>query len=401
MSRRLDVPSFESIWSGLDHEAMRQVESDATDLQHRMPWYFKVMVVLGLVLFFPSVLVMFIPTVLLGIALMAVPAYVTMRRAGEVSRSATQNVSVPVFQSIAEGLSTPDAAEDGARLNAVYEPEGRVSVPRLRSSGFIMDPSVHQEDVVTGTLGETDFVLADLKWEEMTPPAPSPEESDEERRSRERRLRSLERQEDHGTLSHLQERELSSLRARDSRGGDLGSLMPAGMKDSARDWLRDLEKDVATTRSSFVYFSADFHKEFTSTTFLLPTQQHQAFRSMSEEAAETMGLSPLRLEDVRVSQRFDAWTSDQVEARYLITPEFMDTLQQLHERFDTEHIAVSFTHGQMHIGAALDRNRFGLDVVRQQDLGVEDVARQVYDDFLLFLGLVEDFRLNTRIWSKR
>ncbi|XNY99919.1 DUF3137 domain-containing protein [Micrococcus luteus] len=111
-------------------------------------------------------------------------------------------------------------------------------------------------------------------------------------------------------------------------------------------------------------------------------------------------MAPLHLEDVRVAERFECWTSDQTEARYLITPEFMDTLQELFARFGTEHIAVSFTGGRMHIGAALEANRFGLDVVKQQGRSIEEVARQIYDDFLLYLGLVEDFRLNTRIWSK-
>lgn len=395
---RLDVPSFESVWAGLDQERTREVEDEATDLQQNTPWYFKVMIVLGLVLFFPSVLVMFIPTIVLGVILMAVPAYVTIRRAGRVSRAATQEVTVPIFQAIADGLTTSGASSDGAGLDASYEPHGRVPAPVLASAGFVMDTSVHQEDVVTGTLGETDFVLADLKWEEMSPPAPEQDPDEQDRR--ERRRRWLERKERGSAgLSHLERRELDILQ-RSGSGGDLSTLVPETMKSSARSWLEDLEKDVAGTRASFVYFSADFHKEFSSTTFLLPSDGHPAFRGISGRTAEHAGWTPLHLEDVRVADRFECWTSDQVEARYLITPEFMDTLQELFRRFGTEHVAVSFTGGRMHIGVALEQNRFGLDVVKQQGRSIEQVGRQVYDDFLLFLGLVEDFRLNTRIWSK-
>lgn len=396
MSTRLHVPPFESVWAGLDQERIQGIEGEVTDLQQNTPWYFKVMIVLGLLLFFPSVLIMFVPTVLLGILLMAVPAYVVIRRAGKVSRTATQEVSVPLFEAIADGLSTPDATADGAGLTASYSPEGRVPAPVLESAGFVMDTSVHQEDVVTGTLGETSFVLADLKWEEMRPPAPA-QDSDEQDR-RERRLRSLENRA--SELSNRERRELDSLRRLDGARGSLGDVLPAQMKDSARSWLEDLQKDVAGTRASFVYFSADFHKEFSSTTFLLPSDDHPAFRGMSRRTAEAAGWAPLHLEDVRVAERFECWTSDQTEARYLITPEFMDTLQELFARFGTEHIAVSFTGGRMHIGAALEANRFGLDVVKQQGRSIEEVARQIYDDFLLYLGLVEDFRLNTRIWSK-
>ncbi|WIK81914.1 DUF3137 domain-containing protein [Micrococcus lylae] len=395
----IEVPPFEEVWSGLDAERTRQVGEQVDTARTDVPWYFKVMLAGGLAVFVLALLLGQVLIALGAAVVFAIPAFVVVRRLANASRTVSTDVTAPVFEAIAAGLTLPHAAHDGAALRAEYEPEGSVPQPRLRSAGFIMDTSVLQEDVVTGTLGETDFVLADLKWQQMRPPAP---EADPEKEARDRRR--MERLQDsarRGTLdSRRRQDELSRLEARFERGGDLSALVPKSLRTSVQGWAEQVTTDTAMLGPSFVFFSADFHKDFTSTVYLLPRKDHQAFRGLSEDTARERGITPLRLEDVRITRQYEGWASDQVEARYLITPELMDTLDRLRERFGTEHMAVSFTGGRMNIGAALDTNRFGFDLARQHERTIEDMGRDIYEDLVLFLGLVEDFRLNTRIWSK-
>ncbi|SJN30333.1 hypothetical protein FM125_08030 [Micrococcus lylae] len=395
----IEVPPFEEVWSGLDAERTRQVGEQVDTARTDVPWYFKVMLAGGLAVFVLALLLGQVLIALGAAVVFAIPAFVVVRRLANASRTVSTDVTAPVFEAIAAGLTLPHAAHDGAALRAEYEPEGSVPQPRLRSAGFIVDTSVLQEDVVTGTLGETDFVLADLKWQQMRPPAP---EADPEKEARDRRR--MERLQDsarRGTLdSRRRQDELSRLEARFERGGDLSALVPKSLRTSVQGWAEQVTTDTAMLGPSSVFFSADFHKDFTSTVYLLPRKDHQAFRGLSEDTARERGITPLRLEDVRITRQYEGWASDQVEARYLITPELMDTLDRLRERFGTEHMAVSFTGGRMNIGAALDTNRFGFDLARQHERTIEDMGRDIYEDLVLFLGLVEDFRLNTRIWSK-
>ena len=395
----IEVPPFEEVWSGLDAERTRQAGDQVDTARTDVPWYFKVMLGGGLAVFFLALLLGQVLIALGAAVVVAIPAFVVVRRLADAARTVSTDVTTPVFEAIAAGLTLPDAAHDGAALRAEYEPEGSVPQPRLRSAGFIMDTSVLQEDVVTGTLGETDFVLADLKWQQMRPPAPEADPTEEERDRR--RMERLQDSARRGTLeSRRHQDELSQLQARFEGGGDLSALVPASLRASVRGWTEQATTVTAMLGPSFVFFSADFHKDFTSTVYLLPRKGHPAFRGLSEETARERGITPLRLEDVRIMRHYEAWASDQVEARYLITPELMDTLDRLRERFGTEHMAVSFTGGRMNIGAALDTNRLGFDLARQHERTIEDMGRDIYEDLVLFLGLVEDFRLNTRIWSK-
>lgn len=394
----IQVPPFEEVWSGLDAERTRQVGAQLEAARADVPWYCKVMLGVGLAVFVLALLLGQVVIALGAAVVAAIPAFLVVRRLAGAARTVSTDVAAPVFEAIAAGLTRPDAGHDGAGLRAEYEPEGSIPQSRLRAAGFIMDTDVLQEDVVTGSLGQTDFVLADLKWSQMRPPTPEADPREEERDRR--RLTRLQDSARRGTLgSRRLQDELSQLEGR-FEGGDLSSLVPRSVRESTRGWMEGLEKDSALLGPSFVFFSADFHKEFASTVYLLPRQGHAAFRGLSEEGARKRGITPLRLEDVRVMHLYEAWASDQVEARYLLTPELMDTLARLRERFGTEHMAVSFTGGRMNIGAALDTNRFGFDLARQHERTIEDVGRDIYEDFVLFLGLVEDFRLNTRIWSK-
>ncbi len=149
---------------------------------------------------------------------------------------------------------------------------------------------------------------------------------------------------------------------------------------------------------SLLHFTADFHKFFTSRTHLFPKDNRRgALRELSDEAARSKGLEPLRLEDPTIERLFTCWTDDQLEARYLITPELMVALTDLVQALDSRAIAVSFTDDRLHLAVVSTTTIFGLDV---NSPDARAAARRVYDNLVLFLSLTEHFDLNTRIWSK-
>src|SRR5699024_2354745 len=149
-----------------------------------------------------------------------------------------------------------------------------------------------------------------------------------------------------------------------------------------------------------IVVAADYHKELTSKTYLLPRKpQEQAIRNFGADSAARGGMEPLQLEDPEITARFSGWTSDQVEARYLLTPELMLAISDAAERVGWEHIAVSFRGSWMSFAVALDEDRFSFHLDISDDGGYS-VAKSIYEDLVAFLSLVEHFNLNTRIWSK-
>lgn len=110
-------------------------------------------------------------------------------------------------------------------------------------------------------------------------------------------------------------------------------------------------------------------------------------------------MEPLVLEDPGIRKLFKGWTSDQTEARYLLTPELLLAISDAADRMDSKRIAVSFKGSWRYFAVVLDEYRFSLQMTDEDDGGCA-VAKSIYEDLVAFLSLIEHFNLNTRIWSK-
>ena len=200
-------------------------------------------------------------------------------------------------------LATPLVGK--ATLVASYESKGGMPRSVLSGSGFIRYPKARQEDFVSGTFGQTRFMLTDVKWDtselELSPEAKARRDR-RQRRDRERRLR-----EKYGR--NWRRHQYSS-----RSSGSLLDLLPASVKDAIKEKYKEFEESLDHIGPSMIVFAADFHKEFTSKTYLLPRKpQEQAIRNFSEESVARGGMEPLQLEDPEITERFIGWISDQVK----------------------------------------------------------------------------------------
>src|SRR5699024_5245487 len=177
-------------------------------------------------------------------------------------------------------------------------------------------------------------------------------------------------------------------------------LLPSSVKDAVKEKYKEFEDSIDHIGPSMIVFAADFHKEVTSKSYLLSRKpQEQAIRNFGADSAARGGMEPLQLEDSEITERFIGWASDQVEARYLLTPELMLAISDAAERMGSEHIAVSFRGSWMYCAVALDEDRFSFQL-DTNGAGGSNGAKSIYEDLVAFLSLVEHFNLNTRIWSK-
>lgn len=151
-----------------------------------------------------------------------------------------------------------------------------------------------------------------------------------------------------------------------------------------------------------ILFIADFHKEFEGVTLL---------KSANIFNTGTIGglLSPLRslfsilsaeksidLENEDFNNAFDVQTTDDIKARYILSSSMMERLL----KFKSNHrqkIEISFVHSRMYVALSSGRNYFEPKLFEAID---KKQAKIIYDDLNFFFGMVEDFDLNTRIWSK-
>jgi hypothetical protein len=138
-----------------------------------------------------------------------------------------------------------------------------------------------------------------------------------------------------------------------------------------------------------LFFVADFNKHFNGCT-LVRTGKAGIFSGFSNTL--------VKLEDPRFNKCFTAYSSDQVEARYLLTPKMMEQLVQLQDSIGG--FEASFRGSSIYIAAggfpydAFEPNMKLPCTDQKQLTGILGWVFTV-------ANVVEELDLNTRIWSKQ
>lgn len=148
-----------------------------------------------------------------------------------------------------------------------------------------------------------------------------------------------------------------------------------------------------------LFFIADFNKHFNGHTFVLPDTAEKLFGRLGQ-ALQGIGKSHgelVKLEDPAFEKEFAVYSTDQVEARYILSPALMHRMLEFKARTGTK-VYFSFTDGEINIGISSTKNRFEPKLFSTV-LDIE-MAREFVSDLQLALGIVDDLNLNTRIWTK-
>lgn len=176
----------------------------------------------------------------------------------------------------------------------------------------------------------------------------------------------------HFSLVHAEERYETTTTDTDSDGHT---------KTHTEEHWRDIFKGL--------FFAADFNKNFQGRTLV-----------RAGKAGILSGLfgNLVKLEDPRFSQHFRVNSSDQIEARYILTPRLMERLMSL--RASLGNIELSFIGSWVNIAASgFPYNAFEPDVSRPFTDPAQ-VSRTLGWIFLV-VGIVEELDLITRIWTKQ
>jgi hypothetical protein len=136
-----------------------------------------------------------------------------------------------------------------------------------------------------------------------------------------------------------------------------------------------------------LFFIADFNKHFSGRTRV--RLRDWSFIGALDDAE-------VELEDPRFAKAFAVDSTDQVEARYLLTPDFCERLLALNERY--RPVAALLEGGNLTL--ALGMGYDALDGIPGETLDLEQFERMVekYKEVAALTGHLE---LDTRIWSKR
>jgi len=150
-----------------------------------------------------------------------------------------------------------------------------------------------------------------------------------------------------------------------------------------------------------ILFSADFHKEFHGRTFVLSDNAENMLGGIGrafQKMVSKKGTKLVQMDDVEFEKKFAIYSSDQVECRYVLSNSLMRRILDLKARFGGQDLRFCFKDSSIHIAVPYSQTFLepNIDIPATDPKQIQKFIAQVG----VFLEIVEELNLNTRIWSK-
>ncbi len=154
------------------------------------------------------------------------------------------------------------------------------------------------------------------------------------------------------------------------------------------------------TQFKGLFFMADFNKHLQFHTVIVPDLAERFLGNMGQQLQKlnfTRG-DLVQMENVDFEKLFVVYGTDQVEARYILTPKLMEKLVNYAERHELSP-SLAFKGNHVYVAIPVTKDFFEPSIFST----LMDKARceEYYEDMQLALSLIEELDLDNRIWSKQ
>ena len=102
------------------------------------------------------------------------------------------------------------------------------------------------------------------------------------------------------------------------------------------------------------------------------------------------------LEDPEFNKIFDVYTNDEITARYLITPSFMQRLKNMEVAFKADNTSCAFYENYLIIALSTKKDLFSLCSLIKP-LKETQQYFQMYEEIVSILKLIDHFKLDQKI----
>ncbi|MES2417802.1 MAG: DUF3137 domain-containing protein [Bacteroidota bacterium] len=148
-----------------------------------------------------------------------------------------------------------------------------------------------------------------------------------------------------------------------------------------------------------IMFAADFNKNFNGLTIVRPKDFGSTLGAWFSKNIYSFGDNNIvELENEDFNKNFVVYSTDQIEARYILTPAMMDRIIDLNER-SAYCISLSFIDSFLYIAFPLDNNYFEPPVF--SSLLKPDLLDNDKSVLTFMCDIIRELDLNTRIWTKK
>ncbi|NPD83350.1 DUF3137 domain-containing protein [Lentimicrobium sp. L6] len=146
-----------------------------------------------------------------------------------------------------------------------------------------------------------------------------------------------------------------------------------------------------------LFFYADFNKKLTGETFVGPDKAEKLFGKMGQKLQTISSKGELiKLENSDFEKMYVVHSSDQTEARYILTPKMMEAMVNIREKHPLD-FHFSFVDQRVNCAIKFNKNLFE-PVIWGKGLKLSDVE-YFYNLLELIQTIITEMNLNLRIWA--
>ncbi len=160
-------------------------------------------------------------------------------------------------------------------------------------------------------------------------------------------------------------------------------------------------KDNWVTLFQGLYIVAEFNKNFSSQTVVLPDSAQSTFGNLIGHWLQSNNGARdelVKMDNPKFEEEFVVYSGDQIEARYILSHSLMEKLLSFRNKSD-HPIHVSFKANHIYMAISYNKDLFEPSIFRS--LLEYKVAMEYVKTLHLAVGIVEELKLNQKLWSKR
>ncbi|MFA6187938.1 MAG: DUF3137 domain-containing protein [Sulfuricurvum sp.] len=149
-----------------------------------------------------------------------------------------------------------------------------------------------------------------------------------------------------------------------------------------------------------LFLVAEFNKHFKSRTVVLPDLAEKTFGNLIGGWLQSKNASRdnvIQLDDPEFEKKFVVYGNDPIEAHYILTHSMMKRIVEFQKKISYP-LFISFVHNHIHIAIATKKDLFEPTVFTSL-LDYKQVMEYV-NTLNNTIGLVEELKLNEKLWSK-
>jgi hypothetical protein len=149
-----------------------------------------------------------------------------------------------------------------------------------------------------------------------------------------------------------------------------------------------------------LFIVAEFNKNFIGKTVVLPDTAQRTFGDLLGGWLQSKNLGRdelVKMDDVEFEKRFVVYSDDQIEARYILSHSIMKKLTDFERKFG-HPLYISFVRNHIHMAIYYDKDMFEPTIF--SSLMDYKTAMEYVETLHLVAGIIEELKLNERIWSK-